>query len=160
VKKSFNSAGMTVGTFVALLVITGSVTGCQASAPAGNASPAATATAMPTLTVLPTRTPTAAARVKAQPKQPHVTQAPPAMSPAAPPPPAPHTAAPPAPPAAQAPPAPPAPKKASCYPLSNEGTCYEPGEFCRKADHGTSGVAGDGEAITCEDNNGWRWEPS
>jgi hypothetical protein len=23
-----------------------------------------------------------------------------------------------------------------------------------------SGVAGNGEAITCEDNNGWRWEPS
>jgi hypothetical protein len=23
-----------------------------------------------------------------------------------------------------------------------------------------SGVAGDGEAITCEDNDGWRWEPS
>jgi hypothetical protein len=22
-----------------------------------------------------------------------------------------------------------------------------------------SGVAGDGEAIKCEDNNGWRWEP-
>ena len=49
---------------------------------------------------------------------------------------------------------------ARCYPLSNEGTCYEPGEYCRKADHGTSGVAGDGEAITCEDNDGWRWEPA
>jgi hypothetical protein len=22
-----------------------------------------------------------------------------------------------------------------------------------------SGVAGDGEKIMCEDNNGWRWEP-
>jgi hypothetical protein len=53
-----------------------------------------------------------------------------------------------------------APAQAGCYPLSNEGTCYEPGEFCRKVDHGTSGVAGDGEAITCEDNDGWRWEPS
>jgi hypothetical protein len=49
---------------------------------------------------------------------------------------------------------------ASCYPLSDEGTCYEPGEFCRDSDHGTSGVAGDGEAITCEDNDGWRWEPT
>jgi hypothetical protein len=47
-----------------------------------------------------------------------------------------------------------------CYPLSNEGTCYEPGEYCRNSDHGASGVAGDGEAITCEDNDGWRWEPS
>jgi hypothetical protein len=35
------------------------------------------------------------------------------------------------------------------YPLSNEGTCYEPGEFCRTADHGKSGVPGDGKRITC-----------
>ncbi len=49
---------------------------------------------------------------------------------------------------------------ADCYPISDEGTCYEPGEYCRDADHGTSGVAGDGEAITCEDNDGWRWEPA
>ena len=48
--------------------------------------------------------------------------------------------------------------QAQCYPLSNSGTCYEPGEFCRNSDHGVSGVAGDGEAIQCEDNNGWRWE--
>jgi hypothetical protein len=48
---------------------------------------------------------------------------------------------------------------ASCHPVSNEGTCYEPGEYCRDDDHGTSGVAGDGKAITCEDNDGWRWEP-
>jgi hypothetical protein len=49
---------------------------------------------------------------------------------------------------------------AGCHPLSDEGTCYEPGEYCRDGDHGTSGVAGDGEAITCEDNDGWRWEPA
>jgi hypothetical protein len=49
---------------------------------------------------------------------------------------------------------------ASCSPLSNEGTCYEPGEFCRDDDHGVSGVAGDGETIICEDNDGWRWEPA
>ncbi len=60
-----------------------------------------------------------------------------------------------------APAAPPTPAKpAGCYPLSNEGTCYEPGEYCRDDDHGASGVAGDGKAITCEDNDGWRWEPS
>jgi hypothetical protein len=47
----------------------------------------------------------------------------------------------------------------SCHPLSNEGTCYEPGEFCRKSDHGVTGVAGDGKTIICEDNDGWRWEP-
>jgi len=55
--------------------------------------------------------------------------------------------------------APTAPPAASCYPLTNGGNCYEPGEFCRSTDHGVTGVAGDGEAIECEDNNGWRWEP-
>lgn len=48
---------------------------------------------------------------------------------------------------------------ASCYPLTNSGGCYEPGEYCRTSDHGKTGVAGDGEHIQCEDNNGWRWEP-
>jgi len=48
---------------------------------------------------------------------------------------------------------------ASCYPLSNGGNCYEPGEYCRKSDHGASGVAGDGKKILCENNDGWRWEP-
>jgi hypothetical protein len=48
---------------------------------------------------------------------------------------------------------------ASCYPLSNGGNCYEPGEYCRKSDHGASGVAGDGKKIICENNDGWRWEP-
>jgi hypothetical protein len=52
-----------------------------------------------------------------------------------------------------------APSAPSCAPLSNEGTCYEPGEFCRHSDEGATGVAGDGERIKCEDNNGWRWEP-
>ena len=47
----------------------------------------------------------------------------------------------------------------SCYPLTNGGNCYEPGEYCRNSDHGVTGVAGDGKAIKCEDNNGWRWEP-
>lgn len=49
---------------------------------------------------------------------------------------------------------------ASCYPTTPSGNCYEPGEFCSLADHGISGVAGNGEAITCADNNGWRWEPA
>jgi hypothetical protein len=72
---------------------------------------------------------------------------------AAPPPPAETTpASPPAPPAAATP--------TGCYPLSDEGTCYEPGEYCRDDDQGMSGVAGDGESIICEDNDGWRWEPA
>ena len=48
----------------------------------------------------------------------------------------------------------------SCHPLTNGGGCYEPGEFCRNSDHGVTGVAGDGKTITCENNNGWRWEPA
>jgi hypothetical protein len=56
--------------------------------------------------------------------------------------------------------APPPTTAASCYPISDEGTCYEPGEYCRDDDHGVTGLAGDGETITCEDNDGWRWEPS
>lgn len=74
------------------------------------------------------------------------------------PPPAPITPASPAPSAPAPAPAP--TTEAGCYPLSDEGTCYEPGEYCRDDDHGVSGVAGDGEAITCEDNDGWRWEPA
>lgn len=49
---------------------------------------------------------------------------------------------------------------AACQPLTNGGNCYEPGEYCRNADHGVHGVAGNGEAIVCTDNNGWRWEPA
>jgi hypothetical protein len=47
-----------------------------------------------------------------------------------------------------------------CYPLASSGNCYEPGEYCPNADRGMSGVAGNGEAIICEYNNGWRWEPA
>lgn len=47
-----------------------------------------------------------------------------------------------------------------CYPLTNGGNCYEPGEFCRKSDHGASGVAGNGESIVSTNNDGWRWEPA
>src|SRR5690242_3444835 len=53
-----------------------------------------------------------------------------------------------------------APPPASCYPTAASGNCYEPGEFCSLADHGMTGVAGDGERIVCQDNNGWRWEPA
>lgn len=93
-----------------------------------------------------------AAPTPAAPATPAQSSAPPAPAES----PAPTTPAAPAAPAASPSPATPA----GCYPLSDEGTCYEPGEYCRDDDHGTSGMAGDGEAITCEDNDGWRWEPS
>ncbi len=48
---------------------------------------------------------------------------------------------------------------AGCYPKTSSGNCYEPGEFCSAAEHGETGVAGDGKTITCIDVNGyWRWE--
>jgi hypothetical protein len=47
-----------------------------------------------------------------------------------------------------------------CSPKTNSGNCYEPGEICRKKDHGASGVSGGGESIVCEENDGWRWEPA
>jgi hypothetical protein len=57
-------------------------------------------------------------------------------------------------------PAPTAAAPAGCSPIDDEGRCYEPGEYCRNATHGVSGTAGDEEAITCETNDGWRWEPT
>lgn len=148
-----------------LVLVIGSTAGCGspssatsaaaasslvATAPAGTPpSPAVTkaATAAQTVTTAPStqaQTTTAAASTQAQTTAAAQGAAPPAPARTTP-------APPPAPPAATAP--------ASCYPLSNEGTCYEPGEFCRKTDHGKTGVAGDGKAIKCEDNDGWRWEP-
>ena len=47
-----------------------------------------------------------------------------------------------------------------CTPLTDGGKCYEPGEYCRGDDHGVTGIDGDGNQITCEDNDGWRWESS
>jgi hypothetical protein len=46
----------------------------------------------------------------------------------------------------------------SCYPQTDAGNCYSPGEYCRKGDRNTSGIDGAGNPITCEDNDGWRWE--
>ncbi|WP_148283159.1 MULTISPECIES: hypothetical protein [Kitasatospora] len=46
----------------------------------------------------------------------------------------------------------------SCYPHTNGGKCYSPGEYCRASDHGTNGIDGAGDPITCQENNGWRWE--
>jgi hypothetical protein len=46
-----------------------------------------------------------------------------------------------------------------CYPKAPSGNCYEPGEFCSAAEHGQTGVAGDGKTITCvASGSDWRWE--
>jgi hypothetical protein len=66
-------------------------------------------------------------------------------------------------PAPTAPPPPPpsqAPAPTGCYPKTDGGNCYQPGEFCRASDHGASGIDANGDPITCEDNDGWRWEPA
>jgi cardiolipin synthase A/B len=61
------------------------------------------------------------------------------------------------PPPSAAPPT--SPTTSGCYPIDDEGGCYEPGEYCRDDDRGTSGRAGDGDTITCEEEGGgWFWE--
>ena len=68
------------------------------------------------------------------------------------------SAAPPPPAPVTQPPAPP-PAPAGCHPLTPSGNCYEPGEFCSSAEHGETGVAGDGKTITCVASGSyWRWE--
>lgn len=62
-------------------------------------------------------------------------------------------------PTTQAPqPAPTTAQAQSCYPLTDGGNCYKPGEYCRKSDHGATGIDANGDAIKCEYNNRWRWE--
>lgn len=58
------------------------------------------------------------------------------------------------------PPPPPPPAPAGCHPKTPSGGCYEPGEFCSEAEHGETGVAGDGKTITCENTDPgstWHW---
>jgi hypothetical protein len=135
-----------IGTAIFLLIIIGIAVQAAKGTPAGNTSPAPAIIPTQTIASINTGTGTAATTetTVATSQAAAPTQAAPSTSfpttPAA----APTSAAVPA----------------GCSPLSDEGTCYEPGEYCRDSDHGASGVAGDGEAITCEDNDGWRWEPS
>ena len=147
-------------TFFVTLLAAVAVAGCGSTGATGNASHA---TAVPSATpaqvaseapVPVSSTPPSSIPASSTPAR---TAAPPVSTPPAPKPPPPVSTKPvpkPPPPSAPAP----APK-ASCYPLTNGGNCYEPGEFCRDSDHGDMGLAGDGEVIKCEDNDGWRWEP-
>jgi hypothetical protein len=122
--------------FAVLLLVLLLAAGCGGTAtstPTQSAVPSATSSTSPSPSTSPTPTPTPTLTHSAVPPPTHATL-PATTAPAAPPP-------------------------ASCYPLTNSGKCYEPGEYCRTADRGTSGVAGDGKKIMCEDKNGWRWEP-
>jgi hypothetical protein len=153
--------------FIALIIIiVAANSGTSPASPGGGATAGLTTTASATTAVTPSKHATRVAG-SVQPTQPTRTQPVPATSQA----PAssakaPTTPAAPTPttptavvvPPSSAPATSAAP--ASCHPLTDAGKCYEPGEFCRAADHGASGLAGDGEVITCEDNDGWRWEPS
>jgi len=146
----------------ALLAIIGIATGGGKTTPTSNTSPIASSSALAsavaspavTVTSAPAAPAATATRVKAKPRRttPPPTPAPATSKAVA------VVAAPPPPPTTTAPAAAPT-TRSGCYPLTNGGNCYEPGEYCRKSDHGASGVAGDGEQIVCEDNNGWRWEP-
>jgi hypothetical protein len=54
----------------------------------------------------------------------------------------------------------PPPAPSGCYPKTPSGNCYQPGEFCPEADAGMTGVAGDGERITCALESGrYHWHP-
>ena len=55
----------------------------------------------------------------------------------------------------------PPPAPAGCHPTTSSGNCYEPGEFCPEADAGMTGLAGDGERITCVLESGrYHWHPA
>lgn len=169
VRNRFSAADRVAGAIFALLIIIG-VAACAATKPASDVTSASSAAPTPTAAssysaaTAKTGAPPTTARAAVPPPT-HATtpaakpKAPPKAAPAVPPT---VQATAPAPPPEQPPPtaAPPPQPKASCYPLSDENTCYEPGEYCRDSDHGKSGVAGDGKAIICEDNDGWRWEPA
>ena len=152
--------------FSAFIIIIAVARSGGPSSPPGNGTTAGlTTTTSPTATQTPSHHATQAAAAarktqsqKAQPTAPATPHAPAPSAHVAPTTPAAVVAAPPSAAPSPAPPTSAAP--ASCHPLTNAGNCYKPGEFCRASDHGASGVAGNGEAITCEDNDGWRWEPA
>jgi hypothetical protein len=149
-----------LGGLAALIIIgaIASAAGGGNARQAGNASPVVAATLTHTATPSPAPTHHAAKKntrpqetpVTAQATTPPPAATAPTVAPS-------HPAAP-APAAAPSHPA--AATSAGCHPLSDEDTCYKPGEYCRNANHGESGIAGDGKAIICEDNDGWRWEPA
>jgi hypothetical protein len=141
--------------FVALIIIiVAANSGRSPSSPGSGTTAGLTTTASATAATAPSPhvTQAAAAVQKSHPKK--TTQATSATSQA----PAPSAPAQTPPAAVAAPPVSAAP--ASCHPLTNGGNCYKSGEYCRDSDHSVSGVAGNGEAITCENSGGWRWEPS
>jgi hypothetical protein len=140
---------------VALIIVI-AVANSGGSSPGGGTTAGLTTTASATSVGVPSQQPTQAGTAVRSTHQKTVQTT--SATSQAPAPPAPPAPAPTTPAAVAAPPAAAAP--ASCHPLTNAGNCYEPGEYCRDADHDASGVAGDGKAITCEDNDGWRWEPA
>ena len=109
--------------------------------------PAVPSTAAPSPVVTKSRTPVTSAPPKTTAAAPVRTSAAPAYTPPAP---APTTQAP--------KPVQTTAQPQGCYPLTSGGNCYKPGDYCRIADHGSTGIDANGDAIKCEDNNGWRWE--
>lgn len=158
--KKEHKAGSVIASFAAVAVIAVTASGCKATS-AGSTSPLASFSAIaPAASPSPSPSPTAtsspspasaAARPTVKPRR--------RAAPARPAPSSSKAVAPPLRTATATAPAAAATTPSGCYPLTNGGNCYEPGEFCRNRDHGATGVAGDGKAIVCEDNDGWRWEP-
>jgi hypothetical protein len=180
VHKEFRRFDIVVGAVFIILVIIGVVTVGNSSKPAANSShvtrattaagPASAPAVVHSGTLAPPVTPSMPPPSPSAKRLGALATAPPTTAPAAPGPdkavrartaPAEPPSTRPAPPPSTAPPVQAAPAAlAGCTPKTDAGNCYEPGEFCRDSAHGASGVAGDGKAIRCEDNDGWRWEPA
>jgi hypothetical protein len=148
-QKAKRGLGGYVGGFIALLVLT------AACASTSGATIPADSSSSPTATVTASASDTPSPADSSSSPSPSPPSTPASAITTAPnnPPPAPE-------PSTQAPqPAPSTAQAQSCYPLTNGGGCYKPGEFCRKSDHGATGIDANGDSIKCEDNNGlWRWE--
>ncbi|MFJ7243542.1 hypothetical protein ACIQWA_02730 [Kitasatospora sp. NPDC098652] len=133
IRNAKKGCGGCLAVFVGLMVLAAACGGRSTTSTSAAGSNPPPATPAPTAaTEAPSNTPT-----------PQSTYTPPAPAPA-------HTT--------QAPPAGATHPASSCYPQTNGRKCYQPGEYCRSSDHGASGIDGEGAAIRCEDNNGWRWE--
>ena len=67
----------------------------------------------------------------------------------------------PTPPPTAAPGLPPPPGAAGCHPVTSGGNCYKAGQFCPTAYHGASGIASNGQSITCRPSGTrWKWQAS
>ncbi len=151
-------AAIAAGGFALLLIIISVAIQGGKGAPAGDTSPTASSAAHATSAASKSPTPTAAPKTTAVATSEAAAPSRPPSSSAAPSSPPSSSAA-----ARTTPAATPSQTSAaavSCQPLNSTGQCYQAGDSCPAADRGQSGVDANGNAITCENKHGWRWELS